>query len=135
MLEARAADPAVPVSTAVAKVRDVPDYLDGLGTVQSLNVVQVTAQVTGTLVALPVEQGKEVEQGEIVARIDPRPYQAALDQAKAQRDEDSAMLESASLDLNRYAQLAKSNFAAVQQVDDQRATVNKDKSPSRWTRR
>jgi multidrug efflux system membrane fusion protein len=118
----------VPVGTAAAKVRDVPDYLDGLGTVQSLNIVQVTAQVNGTLIALPVEQGKEVKQGEIVAQIDPRPYQAALDQAKAQRDEDSALLESASLDLNRYAQLAKSNFAAIQQVDDQRATVNKDKA-------
>ena len=127
-----AADPPppqqVPVTTAVTQVQDMPEYLDGLGTVQSLNVVQVKAQVNGTLIALPKPEGAEVKQGDIVAEIDPRPYKAALDQAMAQRDEDTALLQSASLDLNRYADLAKQNFAAVQQVDDQRATVNKDKA-------
>jgi multidrug efflux system membrane fusion protein len=61
-----------------------------------------------------------------VAEIDPRPYKAALDQATAQRDEDAALLQSATLDLHRYADLAKKSFASIQQVDDQRATVNKD---------
>ena len=61
-----------------------------------------------------------------MAEIDPRPYKAALDQALAQRDEDAALLQSATLDLHRYADLAKRSFASVQQVDDQRATVNKD---------
>ena len=125
---AAAADPspAVPVTTAGARVQDVPEFLDGLGTAQALNVVQVKAQVNGTLIALPVQQGHEVHKGEIVAEIDPRPYKAALDQAMAQRDEDTALLQSATLDLRRYADLAKRSFAPVQQVDDQKATVAKD---------
>jgi multidrug efflux system membrane fusion protein len=118
----------VPVTTAASRIQDVPEYLDGLGTVQSLNIVQVKSQVNGTLIALPAPEGKAVHKGEIVAEIDPRPYQAALDQATAQRDEDAALLQSATLDLNRYADLAKRNFASIQQVDDQRATVNKDKA-------
>jgi multidrug efflux system membrane fusion protein len=120
--------PLVPVTTAVSQVEDVPEYLIGLGTVQALNVVQIKSQVNGTLIALPVPEGQEVHKGDIVAEIDPRPYKAALDQATAQRDEDSAMLQSATLDLNRYADLAKKNFASIQQVDDQRATVEKDKA-------
>jgi multidrug efflux system membrane fusion protein len=121
-----AQNPSVPVTTAVVQVGDVSEYLNGLGTVQPLNVVQVTAQVNGTLVALPVPQGQAVRKDQIVAEIDPRPYKAALDQAMAQRDEDAALLQSATLDLNRYTDLAKRSFAPVQQVDDQRATVAKD---------
>ena len=127
---ATAADPAplraVPVTTSVARIQDVPKYLDGLGTVQALNVVEIKSQVNGPLIALPVPEGKEVQKGQIVAEIDPRPFQAALDQAMAQRDEDAAMLQSATLDLHRFEDLAKRQFAPVQQVDDQRATVNKD---------
>jgi multidrug efflux system membrane fusion protein len=127
---ARADDPApppqIPVTTAAAQLQDVPVYLDGLGTVQAYNVVQIKAQVNGTLIALPVREGQEVHKGDIVAQIDPAPYKAALDQATAQRAEDAAMLVSAQLDLQRYQTLAKKNFAPVQQVDDQQATVNKD---------
>ena len=126
---ADAADPApatsVPAGTAAARVEDVPVYLNGLGTVQPLNVVQIKAQVNGTLIALPVKEGAEVHQGDIVAEIDPRPYQAALDQAVAQRAEDTALLKSAQLDLNRFRSLAKSSFAPVQQVEDQQGTVDK----------
>jgi multidrug efflux system membrane fusion protein len=126
---ADAADPAppsaVPVTTAVAKVQDVPVFLNGLGTVQPLNVVQIKAQVNGTLIALPVQEGQEVHKDDIVAEIDPRPYKASLDQAMAQRDQDTALLKSAQLDLKRYQSLAKSSFAPVQQVDDQQATVDK----------
>jgi multidrug efflux system membrane fusion protein len=117
--------PSVPVTTAIAKVEDVPVFLDGLGTVQPLNVVQIKAQVNGTLIALPVAEGHEVHKDDIVAEIDPRPYKAALDQALAQRDQDTALLKSAQLDLRRYQSLAKSSFAPVQQVDDQQATVDK----------
>ena len=127
---ADAADPApaqsVPVGTAVARIQDMPVYLNGLATVQPPNVVEIKAQVTGTLVALPVKEGAEVKQDDIVAEIDPRPYKAALDQALAQRDEDTAMLKAAQLDLTRYQNLAKSNFAPVQQVQDQQGTVDKD---------
>jgi multidrug efflux system membrane fusion protein len=128
-MSARAADPApptlVPVTTATTQVQDVPIFLDGLGTVQAFNVVQIKAQVNGTLIALPAHEGQEVHKGDIVAEIDPTPYKAALDQAVAQRGEDAAQLESAQLDLRRYQSLAQREFAPVQQVDDQRATVNK----------
>ncbi len=116
---------AVPVTTEAARVQDVPVFLSGLGTVQAFNVVEIKAQVNGTLVALPAKEGQEVQKGDVVAEIDPRQYQAALDQATAQREEDQAQLQSAQLDLKRYQSLARSSFAPVQQVDDQAATVNK----------
>lgn len=129
---AQAAHPAppaeVPVTTTTAKVQDVPVLLDGLGTVQALNTVEIKAQVNGVIVALPAHEGQEVHKGDIVAEIDPRPYKAALDQAIAQRGEDAAQLRSAELDLQRYQALAKRNFAPVQQVDDQQATVDKEQA-------
>jgi membrane fusion protein, multidrug efflux system len=115
----------VPVTAAPAQLQDVPVFLRGLGTVQAFNTVEIKAQVNGTLIAIPVQEGHEVHQGDIVANIDPRPYQATLDQVTAQRAEDAAQLQSAQLDLQRYQHLAKSQFAPVQQVDDQQATVNK----------
>ena len=123
--QAPAPSPAVPIVAAPAKVQDVPVYLRGLGTVQAFNTVEIKAQVNGMLTAIPVQEGQEVHQGDIVAEIDPRPYQARLDQVTAQRAEDAAQLQSAQLDLERYQHLAKSQFAPVQQVDDQQATVNK----------
>jgi multidrug efflux system membrane fusion protein len=123
---AQAAPPtAVPVTTAAASIQNVPVYLDGLGTVQAFNAVEMKAQVNGNLTALPVHEGQEVHIGQVVAEIDPTPYKAALDQAIAQRAEDLAQLQSAQLDLQRYESLARRSFAPVQQVDDQRATVNK----------
>ena len=119
---------AVPVSAVHAKVADVPVDLRGLGTVQAFNTVEIKAQVNGILIAIPVQEGQEVHQGDIVAVIDPRPFQAALDQATAQRAEDQAQLQSAQLDLVRFQHLAKNQFAPVQQVDDQQATVNKLKA-------
>jgi multidrug efflux system membrane fusion protein len=117
--------PAVPVGTAPVRKRNVAVYLDGLGTVQALNVVEIKAQVNGTLIALPAAEGQEVHKGDIVAEIDPRPYRAALDQALAQRQGDQAQLQSAQLDLRRYQDLARRSFAPVQQVDDQQASVDK----------
>ncbi len=117
---------AIPVQTGTAQRQDVPVYLDGLGTVTAFNVVDVKAQASGNLVALPIQEGQEVHKGDTVAEIDPRPYQAALDQAMAQRDEDVAQVQSAQADLERYRALAKRSFAPVQQVDDQQATVNKE---------
>jgi multidrug efflux system membrane fusion protein len=117
--------PAIPVTATRATVQDVPVYQRGIGTVQAFNTVEIRAQVNGTLIAVPVQEGQEVKQGEVIAEIDPRPFKAALDQATAQRVEDTAQLQSAQLDLQRYQQLASRQFAPVQQVDDQRATVNK----------
>src|SRR5271170_4758868 len=99
--------PLVPVTTATTQIQDVSVYLDGLGTVQAFNVVQIKAQVNGTLIALPVREGQEVHKGDIVAEIDPTPYKAALDQAVAQRAEDTALVQSAQLDLKRFQDLAQ----------------------------
>jgi multidrug efflux system membrane fusion protein len=115
----------IPATTAAARIENVPVYLNGLGTVQPFNVVEIKAQVTGTLIALPVKEGSEVHTGDVVAEIDPRPYKAALDQAMGQRDEDTALLKSSQLDLKRFQSLEKSNFAPVQQVEDQQGTVDK----------
>jgi multidrug efflux system membrane fusion protein len=116
---------AVPVTVTKAEARNVPVYFDGLGNVQAYNTVSIRAQVNGIIIDLPAKEGQEVNKGDIVARIDPAPYQASLDQALAQRAEDLAQLQSAQLDLARYTNLAKSSYAPVQQVDDQRATVGK----------
>jgi multidrug efflux system membrane fusion protein len=122
---ATAAAPAVPVTVTRAQARNIPVYFDGLGNVQAFNTAAVKAQVTGVIVGLPAKEGQEVKKGDVVALIDPAPYQAALDQAVAQRAEDLAQLQAAQLDLQRYANLAKSEYAPVQQVDDQRGTVLK----------
>lgn len=120
-----ASPPAVPVTAAPATQRDVPVFLRGLGVVRAFNTVEIKAQVNGMLLAIPVREGQEVHQGDVVARIDPRPYQAAMDQARAQRAQDAAQLRGAQLDLRRYQDLAARNFAPRQQVDDQQATVDK----------
>ena len=128
-VRAKAADPPppqeVPVTTAAVQTKDMPVFLEGLGTVQALNAIEIKAQANGTLIAVPPKEGQEVHKDDIIAEIDPRPYRAALDQAIAQRDEDVATLRSAQLDLARYQKLAKTNFAPAQQVDDQQSAVDK----------
>ena len=119
---------AVAVDTALVTTVDVPQYLEGLGTVQAFNTVTINSRVDGQLQKVGFVEGQEVRKGDIVARIDPSAYQASLDQALAQRAEDLASLQSAQLDLARYTKLASSSYAPVQQVDDQRATVAKDQA-------
>ena len=119
-----AAQPAgVPVSVAKVERSDVPVYLSGLGTVQANNAVQVRARVDGTLIAVPVQEGQEVKAGEVLARIDPRPYQAALDQAEAKRQQDQAQLANAQRELARTSALARQDFASRQQLDQNQAAV------------
>jgi multidrug efflux system membrane fusion protein len=115
--------PAIPVTTVAAKRRDVPDYLTGIGSVQALNSVLVRARVDGTLDSVNVIEGQDVKKGDLLAVIDPRPYQAILDQARAKKAQDEATLANAKLDLGRYSSLARSQFASVQSVDTQKATV------------
>ena len=115
--------PPVPVTAARAATAELPVYLEGIGTVQALNAVEIKPQVGGVLLAVPVREGQEVEKGATLAVIDPRPYQAALDRAIGQRQQDQAQLENARLDLQRYASLAKGDFASRQQVDTQKAGV------------
>jgi membrane fusion protein, multidrug efflux system len=115
---------AVPVSVTKAEQQDVQVWLSGIGTVQALNTVTVRARVDGTLTQVPVAEGQVVKQGTVLAVIDPRPYQAALDAASAKRAQDEAMLGNAKLDLDRYTSLAKQSFASHQQVDTQQMQVN-----------
>jgi multidrug efflux system membrane fusion protein len=123
---AQAPGGAVPVTTATAKRQDFEVYLRGLGQVQALNSVLMRARVDGTLDKVPVKEGQMVKTGDLIAVIDPRPYQAALDQANAKLAQDQADLENAQIDLKRYASLMKSDFASHQQVDTQQAMVNHD---------
>ena len=115
----------VPVTTAAAKRQDFDVFLRGLGQVQALSSVLVRARVDGTLMQVPVKEGQMVKTGDLLAVIDPRPYQAALDQANAKLAQDQADMANAKLDLARYANLAKSDYASHQQVDTQQALVNR----------
>ena len=116
-------EPGVPVSVARAERQDVPVYLVGLGTVQPNNAVQVRSRVDGTLIEVPVQEGQEVKAGAVLARIDPRPYQAALDQALAKQQQDAAQLANAQRDLARTSALARQDFASRQQLDQNQAAV------------
>ena len=117
---------AIPVTVAAAVRQDVPIYLDGLGTVQAFNTATLRAQVSGRLIAVPFKEGDEVEAGAVLARVDPRTYQAALDQAIAKKAQDEAQLAAARLDLKRYQDLVPEGYVTQQQVDQQRAVVEQD---------
>jgi membrane fusion protein, multidrug efflux system len=117
--------PAIPVTTIKATRQDVPVWLTGLGTVQALNTVLVRARVDGTLQQFAVTEGEMVRRGTLLAVIDPRPYQAVLDQALAKKAQDEAQLVDAKLDLQRYSSLATKDFASRQQVDTQITLVNR----------
>ncbi|HEY2619474.1 MAG TPA: efflux RND transporter periplasmic adaptor subunit, partial [Acetobacteraceae bacterium] len=103
---------------------DVPLWLRELGTVQAFYSVQLRPKVDGTLLQVPVTEGQEVKQGDLLAVIDPKPYQAMLDAATAKKLMDQADLANARRDLERYNSLAKQDFASHQQVDTQTALVN-----------
>jgi multidrug efflux system membrane fusion protein len=113
----------VPVGVSPAARSDVPIYLNGLGNVQAFNSVAVRAQVDGQIVEVAVREGQEVKAGEVLVRIDPRSYQAALDQALAKKAQDQAQLANARRDLQRYTLLLQQNSIARQQVDTTQAQV------------
>ena len=116
--------PAIPVTVAPAKLADFPVYLNGLGTVEPFDTVTVRSRVDGEVVKVAFKQGQMVKEGDILVQIDPRPYQAALDQALAKKDQDEANLKNAQLDLQRYGTLAKEDAVTRQQLDTLRATVD-----------
>ena len=100
---------------------DFPVYLTGLGNVQGFNTVVVRTRVDGQIDKVAFKEGQLVNQGDLLVEIDPRPYQATLDQAKAKKAQDEANLANANLDLQRYTKLGE--FATRQQTDTQRSTV------------
>lgn len=120
--------PAVPVTATVAIRQDVPDIIETIGTVQSIDVVSIQAQVYGPIVKIEFEPGQDVKKGQELFLIDPRPFQAALDVAKAQLALNQAGLAQAELDLTRYQTLAKQSSIAVQQAEDQVFVVEQDKA-------
>jgi membrane fusion protein, multidrug efflux system len=120
----RKTPPAIAVDTAAVTHADVPIYLSGLGTVQAFYTVTVTARVDGELQKIGFTEGQTVHKGDLLAEIDPRPNQAAYEQAMATKVKDAAQLANAKRDLERYTILQPQDLASKQTVDTQRATVD-----------
>lgn len=114
----------VPVAASPVIQKDVPIYLEGLGTVVALYTVAVKTQVDGRLDKMLFVEGQRVKKGELIALVDPRPFEAALHQAVATVARDQASLVNARLNLKRYDELSKQNLIAVQQATDQRSQVD-----------
>jgi membrane fusion protein, multidrug efflux system len=120
--------PGVPVTITEAAQKDVPIYYDALGTVSALNTVAIRAQVTGQIVSIDFRQGQEVKQGDVLAKIDPAPFQAAYDQAVAKKSEDDAQLIDNEKDLARFKTLVLRDAETQQNVDSQQAKVDATKA-------
>ena len=118
--------PAIPVTTATVTRQDVPVIVRAIGTVQANQSVTVRARVDGTLDKVLFTEGQTVKPGDVLAQLDPRPYQAALDQAVAKKAADEAMLASARSDLMRYADLAKLQVESRQKLEQTQATMLQD---------
>jgi multidrug efflux pump subunit AcrA (membrane-fusion protein) len=119
---------AVPVNVATAARQDIPLYLTGLGTVQASFTIAIHSQVDGKLQEVLFTEGQQVKKGDVLARIDPRLFQAALDQAKAKKAQDEAQLISADKDLTRSKTLVLQNVTSQQIVDQQQAKVDQLKA-------
>jgi membrane fusion protein, multidrug efflux system len=117
------APPEVPVTPGIVTARDVPEYLQGIGTVQPFNTVAVKSRVDGPIVKVAFTEGQEVKQGDLLLQIDPRPYQAALELAQATKTKDEAQLQTAEADLERYSRLVGSGFQTRQSFDQQKGLV------------
>jgi multidrug efflux system membrane fusion protein len=113
----------IPVTVGTADTKNVPVYVEGLGTVQAFNMVSVKTRVDGQITKVFFKEGQEVKAGDQLFQIDPRPFQAALQQAQATKEKDEAQLQSAQLDLDRYAKLLPSGFQTRQSYDEQKGTV------------
>ena len=118
-----AAEEAVPVTAAVAEKQNGPLLVRGIGTVQAYNMVVIKTRVDGAIVKVAFSEGQDVKAGDPLFQIDPRPFQAALDQAQAAKDRNEAQLVSAQLDLARYGTLSKEGYQSRQSFDEQTAIV------------
>jgi len=117
---------AVPVTAGVVTKEDFPVYLTGLGTVQGFNTVTVRTRVDGQIDTIAFKEGQFVKDGDLIAQVDPRPFQAALDQVNAKKTQDEANLANAQRDLARSTKLGE--FATKQTVDTQTANVEQLKA-------
>lgn len=122
-IKTSAAPEQIPVVAGPAAAIDLPIWLSGVGAVQPLNVVTVKVRVDGQIDRVDFEEGQYVKAGDLLAQIDPRPFQAALKRTEATRLKDQAQLNNAKVDLERYAKLASTGSAPSQQVDTLKAQV------------
>ncbi|MGK3141576.1 MdtA/MuxA family multidrug efflux RND transporter periplasmic adaptor subunit [Pantoea sp. C2G6] len=113
-----------PVQAASATSESVPQYLSGLGTVTAANTATVRSRVNGDLLAIHFTEGQQVNAGDLLAEVDPRPYQVALTQAQGQLAKDQATLANARRDLARFEKLAKTSLVSQQELDTQRSLVS-----------
>src|SRR5690242_16836235 len=120
---AQTAPQAVPVTAGVVASQNIPIFLSGIGTVQAYNMVAVKSRVDGQIVKIDFKEGQEVKAGDPLFQIDPRSFQAALEQAQAAKQKDEAQLVGAQLDLDRYEKLIGSGWQTRQSYDQQKATV------------
>jgi multidrug efflux system membrane fusion protein len=120
----RAAPQPVPVVAGTVAQHDVPIYLTGVGTVIAFNTVIVHSQIQGQIVSINFTEGQTVHTGDLLAQIDPRPYQAQIDQVTATRDRDKAQLVNAQANLKRYTDLGNKGWATPQLVETQKAQVD-----------
>jgi membrane fusion protein, multidrug efflux system len=125
---AATADAPVPVTAAVTIRKDFSDFINTIGTVQSMDSIAIQSQVNGPLVKVEVTPGQDVKKDQELFLVDPRPFQAALDLAQAQLAHDKAVLGEAEMDLKRYQKLARENSIAFQQAQDQAYVVQQDEA-------
>lgn len=116
----------IPIEAAAAKTKDLPVYISALGTVNANSSVDIKTQVNGELIYLGFKDGQRVKKGELLAQIDPRPYQAQVIQYEGQLTRDQAILDNSFLDLERYQELWKQNSTSKQTLDTQIALVEQN---------
>src|ERR1700747_1333142 len=120
---AQTTTPGIPVTAGTVTAQDVPVFLNGIGTVQAYNMVGIKSRVDGQIVKVDFKEGQDIKTGDPLFQIDPRTFQAALEQAQANRQKDEAQLVGAQLDLDRYEKLIGSGWETRQSYDQQKATV------------
>ncbi|MBL6653707.1 MAG: efflux RND transporter periplasmic adaptor subunit, partial [Reyranella sp.] len=121
---AAAGQVAIPVTVAIAQKQNVPIYVRGIGTVQAFNMAVIRTRVDGEIVKVSFQEGQDVKAGDPLFQIDPRPFQAAFDQAQSNRAQNEAKLVGAQLDLDRYVKTSAKGYEPLQLRDDQRARVD-----------